>query len=1077
MPSRRLLAIGAIALAIAAAGLLWRSAPWFSIWTFALLAMAATFERGRWSPSGSARAWLALIAAVLFFNFHLYYLETRRARSERLDYVGVFVAADTQPVRVGVGLPDLDVHFDGALADLDHWQLALRPGEHGFAITSLLGVDWIERKNLNARGWRLMWGAELGENHPTVALIGPQSAHVTVRLRPDGERGSLVWDGRLLALSRATKVHDDRLEHSLRAGMRVSELPGGRNLEGLGASDLTLSLLDRTRSLGPFVLGWPRYRLGASGIGVWRLADGEADTLPLSLAERDTIRLGSNGKVWSFAVEPHVAGSMGTGVEIRFLQRPSPRGAPLPPQELCSTGIACGIVSTRPMPPPVARFDLGHAGLDTTNFDFVGRLAGAGDSTELVGPRGRYSLRYEQVLSFAAVPRLAGGPHAGVLLRLHRATASDLLSFALTLVALFGLAVGLALFLSDDPDFRARASATSRYSRGAWGLVFAVTLLLGLRLALGMRAAYAPPYYERTADSAIGMWVSVALLVAALARWPLWAPRLWRIVLWGRACARQRRRQAWAAVVAASPYITEPQSRRLERRGVLGLLSMLGSISVLSLQRHQVLRGAGLAVALGILAWLAIGLMASLRDGRVFDADPFDVLTLELPLSAARTSFWTMAALAGLLVWSTKMPFVAMLVAVVLGSAAAMLARRARRPGLPTGVVRRIGAAFASDPSFEFGAFAAILLVVAVGLVRTLVEGPMVLFALVFLLFLFTVRAGILHWEISGMPGVLTPPATNATSSGWKAKTGQAMSHLVIVLAPVILLLPAAAFDFGLGLVFFLPLFVTTILAAGITYLRWPTRVLIGVVLLSVGYGASAVLFPSVDKLRQARTFAERAAAFEHLGGGPADLARSIPLLSGPVARATVRSLAARHPDLLEQVLPAAAPSVARDEIIRSLEQGWGGRAYAAAGWTGVGLANTTAFGRGISAATSYAENTFSAFVLSEHGVLGGIAVLAVYGFLALVVVQWGLREHVEVIDERRELAVLAIAIGGTLWIVVPAWYVAASNLGLVPLTGQNMPFLGLNAWSDVMLTSAISSAMIVGLFELPRYSQVVEGE
>jgi hypothetical protein len=42
---------------------------------------------------------------------------------------------------------------------------------------------------------------------------------------------------------------------------------------------------------------------------------------------------------------------------------------------------------------------------------------------------------------------------------------------------------------------------------------------------------------------------------------------------------------------------------------------------------------------------------------------------------------------------------------------------------------------------------------------------------------------------------------------------------------------------------------------------------------------------------------------------------------------------------------------------------------------------------------------------------------------------------------------------------------VAASNLGIVPLTGQNMPFLGLNAWSDVSFVGAMVSAMVVALW------------
>jgi hypothetical protein len=37
------------------------------------------------------------------------------------------------------------------------------------------------------------------------------------------------------------------------------------------------------------------------------------------------------------------------------------------------------------------------------------------------------------------------------------------------------------------------------------------------------------------------------------------------------------------------------------------------------------------------------------------------------------------------------------------------------------------------------------------------------------------------------------------------------------------------------------------------------------------------------------------------------------------------------------------------------------------------------------------------------------------------------------------------------------------SNLGVVPITGQNMPFLGLNAWSDVAICAGVVGILITG--------------
>jgi hypothetical protein len=54
--------------------------------------------------------------------------------------------------------------------------------------------------------------------------------------------------------------------------------------------------------------------------------------------------------------------------------------------------------------------------------------------------------------------------------------------------------------------------------------------------------------------------------------------------------------------------------------------------------------------------------------------------------------------------------------------------------------------------------------------------------------------------------------------------------------------------------------------------------------------------------------------------------------------------------------------------------------------------------------------------------------------------------------------------VGGVLWLTLPAVYVAASNLALVPLTGQNMPFLGLNSWADVILGSGLATGIVFSL-------------
>jgi hypothetical protein len=66
------------------------------------------------------------------------------------------------------------------------------------------------------------------------------------------------------------------------------------------------------------------------------------------------------------------------------------------------------------------------------------------------------------------------------------------------------------------------------------------------------------------------------------------------------------------------------------------------------------------------------------------------------------------------------------------------------------------------------------------------------------------------------------------------------------------------------------------------------------------------------------------------------------------------------------------------------------------------------------------------------------------------------------------------MTVGGVLWLTLPAVYVAASNLALVPLTGQNMPFLGLNSWADVVLVAGLSTGMLFALTSLDATEEEV---
>jgi len=177
--------------------------------------------------------------------------------------------------------------------------------------------------------------------------------------------------------------------------------------------------------------------------------------------------------------------------------------------------------------------------------------------------------------------------------------------------------------------------------------------------------------------------------------------------------------------------------------------------------------------------------------------------------------------------------------------------------------------------------------------------------------------------------------------------------------------------------------------------------------------------------------------------------------------RVAARSVATADRKLAEEMLISARPGPARDLLIPSIEQIWGAATYASAGWWGGGLGQAVVGGRGVAEAVSYAENTFSVFVLAEHGAVGALLVLALYLLLTGAVATTALAGAAEATASYR--ASRALVLVAALIVAIPASYVAMSNVGIVPITGQNMPFLGLNAWSDVAVCAGVVGTMITG--------------
>lgn len=177
---------------------------------------------------------------------------------------------------------------------------------------------------------------------------------------------------------------------------------------------------------------------------------------------------------------------------------------------------------------------------------------------------------------------------------------------------------------------------------------------------------------------------------------------------------------------------------------------------------------------------------------------------------------------------------------------------------------------------------------------------------------------------------------------------------------------------------------------------------------------------------------------------------------------AQTRYAAALHPDALQQHLVVASVPAAR-QILNTLQQDWGMQYYSALGGTGGrGYFGADFLDRGVTTPVALAENSYAVFVLSEHGWLGGVAVLWVY--LALVVVL--LVAAAFACDQAAFVPRALLLTGVAAFWTLPTLYMVAANASLLPLTGQNVPWLGLLSPADAALGAILGA---LALHALPR--------
>jgi hypothetical protein len=1076
---------------------------WLPFWVVVLLTAALVLSLGvvqRALGIGSRGAAIAALIVSLFSTLHLFHVELKRQNPEHIVVQGVFVGGAMRPYRLGTGPFDLDVRLASSSDDLDDWSLTLHAeknrltGRRHLVVDSARGIDLLSTRGPSSprawgdllrgrwpgRRWRPIWGATLARSHGSVLARSARGDTTRIRfIAGAGRRGAIAVRGGTALLSSDDAVADSVLRDQLRLGAPLSALAWDSLPPAELAEDLVVTLVGDERSVMGLPAREPVYRVVSRAGSV----EGErADSIATSsgppahpvLVAGDTVQVVARGKRWRFAPSVEPAESAGVPMlHVRFVSRPAPLSAALPAAEQLRGAAAGLFLSTRALPPPQPHIDLSGFGLDSVRFDLTARLQSRDGGFSLVTARRQIPLADNAISHVRATSVLPGSESGGFLVGVRAAGTGQFGEVLRTLILLAFVMIGAITILAARDGDRPAISVNGRGGTGAmdravilatdrrlgWRLLHLCIAFLAIRLALGFRVAYAAPSLRRAAETAIGMWCVFAALLVILGRWDAWE----RWLADARAFVGSLRRGAFADAIRPL------ESRRFslpELRYWPHACMVLAAV-LLVLQHGWLLAfnmGAALVMIMG--AWLLVDGTRAPSLGVVKSRGVLDVLAPAIPggpgaAAAEQRAVWSiswLACLLGLSLIALHRVASAIIIVVVgvvlvdlLATGAWRLVGKRSAPSV-SGWIRRL---WARVFAVRIAAVVALpVLLVGVELASGVNVGPTLAFAEVFFLFLLAVRAGVMYMR-RRMAGT--------AAMGWR----RWIFPLYPFLFPLLILVALTLRDFGLGLVFFYPLFVTVLLAMAARLTRLEA-VWAGALLAIVVVGADAVLFSAVREVReggrgQIRSATELSADFLHLGNPVVDALRAVPASAGPVTRSIVRGLASLEPDALEHALTYLEPGVTLDQLRPSLEQAWGARAYAAVDGRGTGFAGPMAFDRGIAQTVAYAENTFAVFVLAENGALGGGAVLLAYLMLLVVVGWWAIATRDAEPTPRRH-ALRAIVIGGVCWLVMPAAYVAAANLNLVPLTGQNMPFLGLNSWSDVVISCAIASTVVAGL-------------
>lgn len=1003
--------------------------------------------------------WLVwTFAALIGFALLTTQLAARRAiSSTHLVYHGVHVVG-VDSLTIGSGSGSVDVHLQTVTQGQQPWSVVLRRGPAGWELSPSYGLEQLRVYQGSTRPKRHEFSVArsvVARRGVDVAVIGPDGAVVdTLRLVRGGIESA---SGSRLSLEGSSALAH-RSGTRLAAGTALARLEGERSGASVvyerfvrvqRLSDRDVINGEAAPLLARLVPGSHRYLLSAAP--PYRLSGGVTDDQSIALGDSAFVEVRGADATWRFALLTSWRREPGAqrGIAVLFDRNPRPLDTPLPVGLSCPESTACGAISLRRLPPPVAHVSLDHAGFDPDRFGVLGMLRVSDAGYDVVLPQETHRIERGRdrpvAVPVTPLPDQEADAAESRWVLLGATGQRD------TMLQVMMIGLGIALLLGAIHSavraltIRGFVTPSPREERAiAAGLAALLGLVLA-RVAVGARVAFFDPFLARGIDTAVGLCAAMAVVVTGLLLWKAWLPPFLagaRCLFAGRTSVPATARGLLSWSRTAMTGASQPQALR--------------AIALIAVALGLLTYTTGAAPWLGMLTGLMVVLVwVCLAWVAAFTGDHFDTyergahavveqLSSRRPARnesaasgsqvrrAARSPELAIMAAALLLVLAHLLPVGALFAAAVMLVAAVVIVwhrRTGRRSaGQPDPVAALTGVAV-------FGTLIAALRMASA-------NGSIGAFVLVVFVVLASVRIG-------------RSVGARLAAQGSGARTAWLRDSIMLA-TPLLLLLPFAAIDMGLVLVLVIPLAFATLLATGLRA-AGPRVVVPAVVLLLVLGAGKKVVFPATAEIRTADSHAAQSEAFADMSKL---LGLRLPILATPMDRAAARSVATRDPDLAERLLVAAGPGAARDLLIPSIEQIWGTRAYAASGLWGEGLGQAVVGGRGVAESVSYAENTFAVFVLGEHGAAGGVLVLILYVLLAGAVGVLVLHRPGDTQSYRASRALFLVA---ALSIVFPAAYVALSNVGAVPITGQNMPFLGLNAWSDVAICAGVVGILITG--------------